>query len=413
VNTHEASVALAVLGGVWLVYSVALYVVFRLLQGRYVPWLKYCTVTIDILLAAMSVFSSAQNNSGIIEYFFSFMFWPGLFWTIASGFRLSFAAGMYAAALSMTVNCLILGYAVSTGLVATSPVSVYGTPQINVGDQINSIIFIALPGVLVAVMARIARGLVQRAEEESHKRARMEKERDRLGRYLSKNLVDLVLQNPDKLELGGARRQATIMFTDIRNFTPFSETREPEEVVRFLNDYFTRMHEIVFRHGGTLDKYLGDGLMAEFGVPFPGYRAPLRAVIAALEMVYVVRGINARSGQPIEIGAGISTGPVVAGDIGSLERMEYTCIGDTVNFASRLEGMNPRLKASISVCERTFAELPTHLLDFEKHEGIQVKGKREPVVVYTIAVPEDVPGLIVELKRELDRVEANNRLPGA
>lgn len=417
INRPAASVAFLVQGLAWAVYALVLYGLLRWLRGRYVPWLKYVTITLDLLLCASTAIPTALNNSGILEYFLSFMALLGVFWNIASGFRLSLAAGIYSAILTMALNLGILLFAVQTGLVGTSPTSVYGVPLINVSDQVNAIFFIAMPGVMAAVMARIARGLVQRAEEESLKRARMEKERDRLGRYLSKNLVDLVLANPDKLELGGARRVATIMFTDIRNFTPYSETREPEEVVRFLNDYFTQMHEIVFRYGGTLDKYLGDGLMAEFGVPFPGFRAPLRAVIAALEMVYVVHRMNERArmpGQPaVDIGAGISTGPVVAGDIGSLDRMEYTCIGDTVNFAARLEGMNRSLSSSIAICESTYQALPPDLLPAEKHEGVAVKGKREPVVLYTIQVPDDIPALLEVLKKELDRVEANDRILSA
>lgn len=411
VNQPAANLVYLWQGLSWLVYSLTLYLVLGRLAGRHLGWLKYVTVTLDILLSASTILASAANHSGVLEYFLSFMPQLGVFWNVASGFRLSAIASVYSALLNAIINGCLVFWAATTGLVAVSSVSVFGSPAINFSDMTTTIVFIALPGFLSAFMAHIARRLVRRAEEESLKRARMEKERNRLGRYLSKNLVDLILQDPDKLELGGARRQATIMFTDIRNFTPFSETHEPEEVVGFLNDYFTRMHEIVCRYGGTLDKYLGDGLMVEFGIPIPGYQAPLRAVIAALEMVQTVREMNLRARTPgtpeIEIGAGIVTGLVVAGDIGSLERMEYTCIGDTVNFAARLESMNRRLGACVTICGATLLAMPQGILGVQTHENAVVKGKRDPVTIHSLAIGDDLPGLIESLRRELGRVEAS------
>ena len=297
VNTEAANLVFALQGIGWVIYAGLVYLVLRLVGDRYLGWLKYVTISLDLSLLSLSSLAVSVNHSGILEYFLSALPLMFIFCTLLSGFRFSLAAALYATVLTTLLNGGILLWAVANHLVAVSPTSVYGAPAINIADQLLIIASISAPGVLAGIIARTGRRLVLRAAVESRRRVRLEGERDRLGKYLSRDLVEMVLQNPGQMELGGSRRVATIMFTDIRNFTPFSEKREPEEVVRFLNRYFTAMAEVVFRYRGTLDKYLGDGLLAEFGIPFAIARSPLRAVVGALEMMHALRTLNEQMGD--------------------------------------------------------------------------------------------------------------------
>jgi class 3 adenylate cyclase len=398
INTPAANTIFAIQLGAWLTYSVALYVWFHLRRDRYVRLLKYLSITVDLGLLVLSAAAMHRNQSGIIEYFQGFLPLTYVFWNLLSGLRYSLSACLYAGALSAVFNGLVLFDAVSSRLIPVSDVSVYGQVAINVGDQILQIVFISIPAVVAGIIARLARTLVLRAEEESLKRARLEREREQLQKYLSKELVEVVIAQPNAMELGGARRHATVMFTDVRSFTPLSESREPEDVVALLNAYFSEMVPIVFRYGGLLDKFLGDGLMAVFGVPFDQQHETKRAVLVALEMLRALerfnRRIEARGYPKLEIGVGIATGTVVAGNIGSPQRMEYTCIGDTVNFASRLQSLSRDLGSEIvlseAACEALGGRIPTRHLP-----PIRVKGKRDEVSVHVID-PRRVPESVIE-----------------
>ncbi|GHV51997.1 adenylate/guanylate cyclase domain-containing protein [Spirochaetia bacterium] len=193
------------------------------------------------------------------------------------------------------------------------------------------------------------------------------------------------------LQLGGETKQATILFTDIRSFTSMSEKLEPSEVVEFLNNYMTRMVACVDKTGGTVDKFMGDAVMAHWGaVTTTGSPAKdaFNAVRTALAMRIALRAFNAErdgsSKQPrIRIGCGISSGPIVAGQIGSQERMEYTVIGDTVNLASRLEGLNKDLGTDILISEDTFRLVGRYLIT-EKMPAVRVKGKEKPVQIFAV-----------------------------
>lgn len=406
-NTATANLVFLILGLCWLVYCLVLYIGLLVFRDRYWPWLKFVTVTLDLTLQAGTALAAGVNHSGLLEYFRSGFIFLFVFWTLFAGFRFSMAAGLYSAFLSLVLNSAILWFAVASGRVEATAVSIYSGPAINVVDQGMIIFFISMPGVVAGIIAGMGRSLVRRAEDESLQRARLQKEKGRLRRYLSKDLVELVLEDPDRLEMGGSRQTATIMFTNVRNFTPFSERQEPEEVVNFLNLYFTRMVSIVFRTGGTLDKYMGDGLLAEYGVPFPVTKAPLRSVTAALEMVHALHDFNESAGlselAEVEIGVGIATGPVVAGNIGSLERMEYTCIGDTVNTGARLEKLNRDLGSNIIICEQTYKAVKDFVVA-HRIPPMKAKGK-EPMAIYAVEIPDDVPSVVEKLYEEMVRGE--------
>jgi class 3 adenylate cyclase len=190
-----------------------------------------------------------------------------------------------------------------------------------------------------------------------------------------------------KLELGGELRTATVLFADIRGFTPMSERLPPTEVVAFLNRYLDLMVEAITEHGGTVDKFIGDGIMAGFGAPLSLGDDARHAVKASLAMLARLDQWNAerkaRGEAPVEIGIGLHTGEVVAGSIGSARKMQYTLIGDAVNTAARLEQLTKELGARLVVSQQTLDRL-NGKATVKPHGAREVKGKREPIQVYEV-----------------------------
>jgi len=219
--------------------------------------------------------------------------------------------------------------------------------------------------------------------------------------YVSRQVADQIISNP-QLHLKqsrGQRREVTIMFADIRGFTPLAERLPPEEVVAVLNTYLSFLTESVFSYDGTLDKFMGDSVMAVFGAPLDQKHHALRATLAALEMQHDITKLNqerAASGlQTVRIGIGVTTGQVIVGNIGSDERLDYTAIGDTVNLASRLEGVAS--EGQIIVNEEVHRLVHDYVVA-EKLEPIMVKGRSAPVRSWNITalkpgikLPEDIP----------------------
>jgi adenylate cyclase len=213
-----------------------------------------------------------------------------------------------------------------------------------------------------------------------------------LCRYVTRQVAEEILKDRDRLKLGGNRSTVAVLFSDIRNFTTISERSSAEEVVAMLNDYFTRMLDPVFLYEGTLDKFIGDAIMAVFGAPIPFENDAERAVMAALEMRRALKRYNqdrlAQGLPPIDNGIGITKGEAISGNIGSEQRMDYTVIGDTVNIASRLEGLTKNYDYKILVNEEVYIQVkdkvPCVDLGFA-----QVKGKEGNVHIYGIPDPLD------------------------
>jgi adenylate cyclase len=207
----------------------------------------------------------------------------------------------------------------------------------------------------------------------------------KLSRFLSPNLVEKVLNGQMVLEKGGEYKNVTIMFSDIRGFTTMSERRKPDEIVGLLNDYFESMVEIVFQHGGTLDKFMGDAIMALWGAPISTPDDPVMAVGAAVRMQRLLTSLNEkfkeRFGEELAIGIGIDTGPVVAGLMGSSKTISYTVVGGYVNRASRL--CSAASAGEVLISEDTFRLVEKHFLVKEK-EPIKCKGIAELVRVYRV-----------------------------
>lgn len=207
-----------------------------------------------------------------------------------------------------------------------------------------------------------------------------------LSRYVSAHVAESVLSQRNLPELAGARRRITVMFCDIRNFTRFSNALEPEQVFGFLNEFFSEMIEVIFKHHGTLDKMLGDGLMALFGTPHDDPEHAVHALEAAMEMQKRLEGLRGKWKQhhasDLAIGIGLHTGDAMVGNIGSKDRMEYTAIGDTVNIASRLESMTKEHGCRILLSFDTASEVPVRI-PLRQVAEVKVRGVAQPMKIFT------------------------------
>lgn len=216
-------------------------------------------------------------------------------------------------------------------------------------------------------------------------------ERDRLkmsfARYVSSHILDEILRTESPLKLKGERRKVTLLFSDIRQFTQLAEKLPPEDVVQLLNEYFEQMIEVIFSHSGTLDKFIGDGIMAEFGAPLEDDQQEEHAVRAAIEMQRALDRLCDRwqhEGRPrIQMGIGVHTGEAVVGNIGSERRTEYTAIGDAVNVAARLEQATKILKTPILISESTYLA-SKEKFSYRDLGSMALPGRKEQIRVYTV-----------------------------
>jgi adenylate cyclase len=225
---------------------------------------------------------------------------------------------------------------------------------------------------------------VRMVREESEKR----KIRKTFSQYLSPGVIELIEKDPEKyIRTGGEMKELTILFSDIRGFTTISEKLTPDELVQLLNEYFGQMTEIVFATNGTLDKYIGDAIMAFWGSPYPQEDHAFRSCSCALQMVSGLAKLNEKlksSGRPpIGIGIGLNTGQVNVGNMGSARRLSWTVMGDNVNLASRLEGITKEYHVQLIVSEATYRHVASHFVCREL-DKIRVKGKTQPVNIYEL-----------------------------
>lgn len=220
--------------------------------------------------------------------------------------------------------------------------------------------------------------------------------------YLTKSVMDEMLQDPSKLKLGGDKRVLSVMFSDIRGFTTISENLSPEQLAKLINEYLTPMTNIVFTHGGTLDKFIGDALMAVWGAPVEQKDHALRCCKAAVEMIRELEKLQARWKDEgldyprIEIGIGINTGPMVVGNMGADQRFDYTVLGDNVNLAARLEGTNKDYGSHIIISEGTYVMVKDDVA-VRQLGAVRVKGKNEPVRIYELLDDKPAQGELGEM----------------
>jgi adenylate cyclase len=213
-----------------------------------------------------------------------------------------------------------------------------------------------------------------------------------LARYTSQNVADRVLADQELPSLRGERRQITVLIADVRNFTAMSERLPPEDLVRGLNSYFEKMLEAIYAHRGTLDKFLGDGLLAVFGAPLDDAEHQKMAIFAAEAMLKAARRLRAeirvRHKVDWRIGIGVHTGWAVVGNVGSEMRMEYTAIGDTVNAASRIEGLNKEYHTEFLASEAV-VDAVGDCFKFREVDAVQLRGTSNSMKLYTFDTSSD------------------------
>lgn len=226
--------------------------------------------------------------------------------------------------------------------------------------------------------------------------------------YLTPHVIDQILRDPEKLKLGGEKRNMTILFSDIRGFTTISEALTPEELTQLLNDYLSAMTDIIMEENGVVDKYIGDAIMAFWGAPLDNAVHATDACLSAVLMMKRLKEFNRQSKTPLNIGIGLNTGDVVVGNMGSRKRFNYTVMGDEVNLASRLESLTKYYRVNILVTESTkrkateasSASEGTEVtsLRFRELDLVIVKGKKEPKKIFELMTdePNDILEQVLE-----------------
>jgi len=366
-------------------------VVFLLLKnGKFNDKIKYYTTTGDIL-----IFLIALWQFGTFRTFKSEAFLVIFLWIAIAAMRFSVKLTIYAGSLASLSYVVLIVLALHLGTITTGSVTDHFTSEkVSLGNLGLRVLFVSALFIVSAYIAKIYEGLILRAAEKEIAAERELQEKDKLkdtfSRYVSQQVAEKIFR--DGVSMSGERRRATLLFCDIRNFTKMSEHMEPEEVVSFLNDYLSTMVDVIFSYGGTLDKFVGDEIMAVFGAPVSTGHDEENAVLAAVTMRNELNKINEkrqRQGMPtIQFGIGIHSGDVVAGNIGSDKRMEYTVIGQAVNIASRIEALNKKLSTDILITQDTF-DAVSSIVKVTKQPPVLVRGVEKPVQTYLV---DDIEG---------------------
>lgn len=244
------------------------------------------------------------------------------------------------------------------------------------------------PAIVAAILVYLWQGLAGLLRE----RAQRQAIRNTFALYVPEGVVSELVAHPEKISLGGEQRELTLLFSDLAGFTSVSEALTPPEVAGLLNEYFKDMSEVIFKHRGTIDKFIGDAIMAFWNAPVDDPDHAAHGLLAARDMLAALDAVNARLQArglpPVDMRIGIHTGPAVVGNLGSPARLSYTAIGDSVNLASRLEGVNKYYGTRLLVSGDTVAKLGAHAaaIDLRPADCVRVKGKSEAVDLYTLCL---------------------------
>ncbi len=354
--------------------------------GCYDRILPYAAAVLEYGLLGAILLNHALNHLVTVGEMSVVTFDPVLYFAfLLNGYaavRFNRQAALFSGALSLVLTL---------GAIALD--ARHGNPVHPVSIGLLLILALASIGVAQLIIAK-SRQLIDQAVAHQHEKDRVQTV---LSRYVSPQVAQTVLRD-GQMPAAGQRMRVTVLFADIRGFTQMSERMLPEEVVSFLNTYLSRMVDAIFAHGGTLDKYMGDGIMAFFGAPVEQPDHAERAVKAALAMRQALAAFNderiARAEAPITIGIGLHTGECVVGNIGTSVRLDYTAVGDVVNTASRLEGLTKEYEVDVLMSQETYREV-SGWVDTRAIECVGLRGKNSKLDVYVLegvrqVVPADL-----------------------
>lgn len=286
---------------------------------------------------------------------------------------------LFAAILGFMIPRMNIGVV----LVAVGVISaVFLVESVLVFKYFKYVHFFLVPYVEIVVILIAVIGYKVLTEEENVKYIR-----STFSKFVAKDIVNELLANPESLKLGGEKKELTVFFSDIRGFTTMSESLSPEDLVHLLNEYLSTMTDLVIGYKGTIDKYMGDAIMAFWGAPVPNedhaYYACITAIVQLEELKKLQDNWAAKGYPIIDIGIGLNSGPAVVGNMGSSHRMDYTVMGDTINLGSRLEGTNKQYGTRIIISQTTYDKVKDRVYTREL-DDIRVKGKNEPVRIYEL-----------------------------
>lgn len=296
--------------------------------------------------------------------------------------------------------CIIFLFALLTGLflfrfrihiatvfIAVIFIAYFSLSLLLIFDNYGIIINILFPLFSISLVYVALVAIYYRTEEKSRKWIT-----SIFGKYVSPVVIDDLIKNPDRINLGGEKRNITVFFSDIRGFTSISESISPEELVRLLNEYLTEMTSIIIKDQGLVDKYMGDAIMAFWGAPLDQPDHAEMACSSSLEMIDKLRDLQKKwkkEGIPsFEIGIGLNSGEVIVGNMGSTNRFDYTAIGDNVNLGSRMEGLNKIYGTNVIISGNT-QKIIKENFETRKLDAVKVKGKKKPILIYELLSQKD------------------------
>jgi len=295
--------------------------------------------------------------------------------------------------LILIVIAFLLGFLlprvpiIASVIIMTTMSIVYVVGAFLIFDQLNIVTAFTTPLLQIATSFSLIIAFRVVTEQKEKKIIRQT-----FSKFVSKSVVDELLKDPEAVKLGGEKKVLTVLFSDIRGFTSISERLTPEQLVEHLNVYLQSMTDLVFEYDGTLDKYVGDEIMAFWGAPVPLENHALMACKSALKQMDALHKLNehwlAEDKPPLDIGIGVNTGDMVVGNMGSASRMDYTLMGDNVNLGARLEGTNKVYGTNIIISEYTYEHVKDHVIVREL-DLIKVKGKELPVRIYELLDVKD------------------------